>query len=72
MNQHDTYVDVWTNTNSDGTIVTANACNDFTSSSHSIYPNVPVTGTTTKTDFCWTNNHTVFCDAWGRLYCFEQ
>lgn len=64
-------VDVWTNTNPDGTLNAAGACGDFTSNLHTASP-VPVAGSSGAADATWTDNHTLFCDAAARLYCFEE
>jgi hypothetical protein len=64
-------VDVWTNTNPDGTLNAAGACGDFTSNLHTAAP-VPVAGSSGAADATWTDNHTIFCDGAARLYCFEQ
>jgi hypothetical protein len=63
--------DVWTNTNSDGTLNLGGACGDFDSNSHVAAP-ASVVGSSGATDGTWTNAHVLFCDSVARLYCIEQ
>ena len=64
-------VDVWTNTNPDGTLYAAGACGDFTSNLHTDTP-LPAAGSSGAANATWTDNQMIFCDATARLYCFEQ
>jgi hypothetical protein len=61
--------EVWTGTFSDG--FGFGGCNDWTSADpNAPFPNV---GTTSQTDFGWTDVFLQFCDRTNvRLYCFEQ
>jgi hypothetical protein len=61
--------EVWTATNTDGTL-SADGCNSFTSGSSSA-PTV-VVGVSGNTDGTWTDVYLQFCDRSDHVYCFEQ
>jgi hypothetical protein len=61
--------EVWTATNTDGTLA-ASACNGFTSSSHGAA--YAVEGISGNADGTWTNVYEQFCDRTAHLYCVEQ
>jgi len=58
---------VWTGTKRDGTSSTQ-TCNDWTSNS---FEHMGMMGSSTGTNFVWTETGASSCNSGGRLYCFE-